>query len=99
SALMCGLEASGEASGILARSVRATHCKESRVRLRVLVPPCRSLIIVLGLAVLAAGCSHHRGDDAKSGPEVLYARAQKALKNSNYGEAIKNLESLQSRFP
>ena len=39
------------------------------------------------------------GDDAKSGPEVIYARAQKAMKNSNYGEAIKQLETLQSRFP
>jgi outer membrane protein assembly factor BamD len=51
------------------------------------------------MAMLAAGCRSHRGDDAKSGPEVIYARAQKAMKNSNYGEAIKQLETLQSRFP
>lgn len=69
------------------------------MRLRVLVHPCRVLIIALGIAVLASGCRGHRGADAKSGPEVLYAKAQKALKGSNYGEAIKDLESLQSRFP
>jgi outer membrane protein assembly factor BamD len=51
------------------------------------------------MAVLAAGCRGHKADDAKSGPEVIYARAQKAMKNSSYGEAIKQLEALQSRFP
>jgi outer membrane protein assembly factor BamD len=49
--------------------------------------------------MLATGCRSHRGDDAKSGPEVIYARAQKAMKGSNYGEAIKQLEALQSRYP
>jgi outer membrane protein assembly factor BamD len=58
----------------------------------------RSLLLVLGIVVLAAGCRSHR-DDAKSGPEVIYARAQKAMKNSSYAEAIKQLETLQSRFP
>jgi outer membrane protein assembly factor BamD len=58
----------------------------------------RTLLLVLGMVVLAAGCRSHR-DDAKSGPEVIYARAQKAMKNSSYGEAIKQLETLQSRFP
>lgn len=57
------------------------------------------MIIALGIAALAAGCRGHRGDDSKSGPEVLYAKSQKAMKSSNYGEAIKHLESLQSRFP
>jgi len=51
------------------------------------------------MALLAAGCRGHRGDDAKSGPEVIYAKAQKAIRNSSYGEAIKQLEALQSRFP
>jgi outer membrane protein assembly factor BamD len=69
------------------------------VRLRELVRPSRVLLVVLGLALLAAGCRSHRGEDAKSGPEVIYARAQKAIRNSNYGEAIKQLEALQSRFP
>jgi outer membrane protein assembly factor BamD len=61
--------------------------------------PRRLLLLTLGIALLAAGCRSHRGDDAKSGPEVIYARAQKAMKNSSYGEAIKQLETLQSRFP
>jgi outer membrane protein assembly factor BamD len=57
------------------------------------------LLITLGVALLAAGCRSHKADDAKSGPEVIYARAQKAMRNSSYGEAIKQLEALQSRFP
>jgi outer membrane protein assembly factor BamD len=57
------------------------------------------LLVAVGIAMLAAGCRSHRGDDAKSGPEVIYARAQKAIRNSSYGEAIKQLEALQSRFP
>jgi outer membrane protein assembly factor BamD len=69
------------------------------VRLRDLVRPSRVLIVAIGLCVLAAGCRSHRADDAKSGPEVIYARAQKAMKNSSYAEAIKQLEALQSRFP
>ncbi len=69
------------------------------MRLRDLVHPSRVLLIAVGLAVLAAGCRSHRADDAKSGPEVIYARAQKAIKSSSYGEAIKQLEALQSRFP
>ena len=69
------------------------------MRLRDLVLPSRTLLLVLGLAMLAAGCRSHRVDDAKSGPEVLYAHAQKSMRNSSYGEAIKQLEALQSRFP
>jgi outer membrane protein assembly factor BamD len=69
------------------------------VRLRDLVHSSRVLIIAVGIVLLAAGCRSHRGDDAKSGPEVIYARAQKAIRNSSYGEAIKQLEALQSRFP
>ena len=68
------------------------------MRLRDLVHPCRILLLAIGIGVLATGCRSHR-DDAKSGPEVIYARAQKSMKNSNYGEAIKQLETLQSRFP
>ena len=69
------------------------------MRLRDLVNPSRVLLIVIGLSLLAAGCRSHRGDDAKSGPEVIYARAQKAIRSSSYAEAIKQLEALQSRFP
>ena len=58
------------------------------------------LLVVLCLLGLVAGCHGHRPDqDAKSGPEVIYSRAQKSMKNSSFGEAIKQLESLQSRFP
>jgi outer membrane protein assembly factor BamD len=69
------------------------------VRLRELGSKGQVLLLVIGLAVLTAGCRSHRADDLKSGPETLYARAQKAMKNSSYGEAIKQLEALQSRFP
>ena len=69
------------------------------MRLRDLVHPSRILLLTIGVAMLATGCRSHRADDAKSGPEVIYARAQKAMKSSNYGEAIKQLEALQSRFP
>jgi len=69
------------------------------LRLCDLVHPSRVLLVAVGLSLLATGCRSHRGDDAKSGPEVIYARAQKAMKNSSYGEAIKQLEALQSRFP
>src|SRR5271156_4877089 len=96
---MGALEASGEASGILPRFVKTHHCKESPVRLRDLVHPSRVLLVAVGIAMLAAGCRSHRADDAKSGPEVIYARAQKAIRSSSYGEAIKQLEALQSRFP
>jgi outer membrane protein assembly factor BamD len=69
------------------------------LRLRDLVHPSRILLITIGFALLATGCRSHRADDAKSGPEVIYARAQMAMKSSSYGEAIKQLEALQSRFP
>jgi outer membrane protein assembly factor BamD len=69
------------------------------LRLRDLVNPGRILLLTLGIALLGTGCRSHRADDAKSGPEVIYARAQKAMKNSSYAEAIKQLEALQSRFP
>ncbi|MGA2341925.1 MAG: outer membrane protein assembly factor BamD [Steroidobacteraceae bacterium] len=68
------------------------------MRLRDLKPLARVLLFAAGMALLATGCRSHR-NDAKSGPETIYARAQKAMKNSSYGEAIKQLEALQSRFP
>ena len=69
------------------------------MRLRDLVLPSRVLFFALTVAMLCSGCRSHRADDAKSGPEVIYARAQKAIRSSNYQEAIKQLEALQSRFP
>src|SRR6202789_1780362 len=99
SALMGALEASGGASGILPRFGIDPHCKESHVRLRDLVQPSRAIVLIVGMGLLAAGCRSHRVDDAKSGPEVLYARAQKSMRDSSYGQAVKQLENLQSRFP
>ncbi len=69
------------------------------MRLRDLVLSSRVLLVAVGVALVATGCRNHRADEAKSGPEVIYARAQKAMRNSSYGEAVKQLESLQSRFP
>jgi outer membrane protein assembly factor BamD len=69
------------------------------LRLRDLVHASRMLLVAAAITMLAAGCRSHRADDAKSGPEVIYARAQKAMRSSSYGEAIKQLEALQSRFP
>jgi outer membrane protein assembly factor BamD len=68
------------------------------VRLRDLKPLARVLLLAAGMALVATGCRSHR-NDLKAGPEQIYARAQKAMKNSSYGEAIKQLETLQSRFP
>jgi outer membrane protein assembly factor BamD len=69
------------------------------VRLRDLVHPSRVLLVALGVMLLATGCRSHRGDDARSGPEQIYAKAQKAIRNGSYAEAVKQLEALQSRFP
>jgi outer membrane protein assembly factor BamD len=66
---------------------------------RVLVTS-RVLFTVLVIALLGAGCrSHREKDDSKSGPETIYQRAQKDMKNGDYANAIKQLEGLQSRFP
>ena len=60
----------------------------------------RVLVTALLIALLGAGCRSHRAeDDAKSGPEVIYQRAQKSIKNGDFGGAVKQLEGLQSRFP
>jgi outer membrane protein assembly factor BamD len=67
------------------------------VRLRDLVPLSR--VLLLSFVVVATGCRSHRGDDAKSGPEQIYAKAQKAIRSASYAEAVKQLEALQSRFP
>jgi outer membrane protein assembly factor BamD len=69
------------------------------VRLRDLVHPSRVLLVALGIMLLASGCRSHRGDEARSGPEQIYAKAQKAIRNGSYAEAVKQLEALQSRFP
>jgi outer membrane protein assembly factor BamD len=60
---------------------------------------CGRVLLLAALAMASVGCAGHRDKDAKSGPEVIYAKAQKAIRNSSYGEAVKQLEALQSRFP
>ena len=67
-------------------------------RSRVLVTG-RIVVLMLVVALLGAGCRSHRADDSKSGPETIYQRAQKSMKNGDYVSAIKGLEGLQSRFP
>jgi len=57
------------------------------------------MMAALLIAVLGTGCRSHREDDAKSGPEVIYSRAEKSMKNGDFSQAIKQLEALQSRFP
>ena len=69
------------------------------MRLRDLVQPGRIFVVAIGVVMLATGCRSHRAEDAKSGPEQIYAKAQKAIRNSSYAEAVKQLEALQSRFP
>ncbi len=53
----------------------------------------------LSVALVLTACRSHRGEDAKATPEILYERANKALKGQNFGDAIKLLENLDSRFP
>lgn len=70
------------------------------MRPRDLEHPGRVLFAALLIAVLGVGCRSHRAaDDAKSGPEVIYQRAEKSMRNGDFGAAIKQLEALQSRFP
>jgi outer membrane protein assembly factor BamD len=69
------------------------------VRLRDLGALGRVLLVTVGVVLVATGCRSHRADEGKSGPEVIYAKAQKAIRNSSYAEAVKQLEALQSRFP
>jgi len=76
-----------------------TIVRNSFVRLRQIESPARILLAGLLIAVLGSGCRSHRVDDAKSGPEVIYQRAAKSMKNGDFTTAIKQLEGLQSRFP
>jgi outer membrane protein assembly factor BamD len=70
------------------------------LRSRVVQRACRIALTALLIGVLTAGCRSHRADDdAKSGPEVIYQKAAKAMKNNDFGAAVKQLEALQSRFP
>ena len=70
------------------------------MRPRVFESTCRWALAVILIGALGAGCRSHRADeDAKSGPEVIYQKAAKAMRGNDFGAAIKQLEALQSRFP
>jgi outer membrane protein assembly factor BamD len=69
------------------------------LKLRDLGLTSRVLLVALAITLSVSGCRNRRADEGKSGPEVIYARAQKAIRSSSYAEAVKQLEALQSRFP
>ena len=58
-------------------------------------------LLMLALAVLLlAGCRTNReGEDLKSGPEIIYERAQKSLAEQDYDAAIRLFEALNARYP
>jgi outer membrane protein assembly factor BamD len=59
------------------------------------------LLIPLMALVLVAGCQSNREQQrlAKLTPEALYQRGQKALRASDYPEAVKVYEALTARYP
>jgi outer membrane protein assembly factor BamD len=58
------------------------------------------LIPLLALALIA-GCQSNRDQQrlAKLTPENLYARGQKSLRASDYGQAVRIYEALNARYP
>jgi outer membrane protein assembly factor BamD len=57
-------------------------------------------VLVLGGGLSLTGCKSRGSKDiAQSSPDVLYARAHKALINQDYDQAIKIYETLSARFP
>ena len=57
------------------------------------------VLLVLLLALLVSGCKTNREDDLKSGPEIIYDRAQKSLASQDYDNAIRLYEALNARYP
>jgi len=52
------------------------------------------------LTVLAfAGCSGNRSKEMQGDPEVIYQRGAKALRDNDFGNAIKVYEALDARYP
>jgi len=56
------------------------------------------LAALLGLLLLG-GCSSRDDRDLQSVPDVLYERAQRAMDNNNYRNAIRFYEALTARYP
>jgi outer membrane protein assembly factor BamD len=59
-----------------------------------------ALIAILGASLALGGCKalrHH--EDTNVSPELLYARAAKALHDGSYQVAIKDYEALTARYP
>jgi len=68
--------------------------------------PRRGVLPLLALALVAialplvSGCRTNReGEDLKSGPEIIYERAQKSLAEQDYDAAIRLFEALNARYP
>jgi outer membrane protein assembly factor BamD len=62
----------------------------------------RGLILLPLIALaLAAGCQGNRDQQrlSKLTPESLYARGQKSLRASDYGQAVRIYEALNARYP
>ncbi|WP_406664350.1 outer membrane protein assembly factor BamD [Gallaecimonas sp. GXIMD1310] len=56
------------------------------------------LLLALGLAL--GGCASSKDDKAlKSSPQVSFEAAQSAMASGNFNKAVKQLESLDSRYP
>ncbi len=71
-----------------------SHCARPRLRALPLA------LLLLSLAVLLAGCRTNReADELRSGPEVIYDRAQKSLAQQDYDNAIRLYEALNARYP
>ena len=60
--------------------------------------PLLALALLLA-SLLLAGCKTNREDDLKSGPEIIYDRAQKSLASQDYDNAIRLYEALNARYP
>ncbi|MCB1644138.1 MAG: outer membrane protein assembly factor BamD [Pseudomonadales bacterium] len=58
----------------------------------------RAILILLALTLLG-GCSSDEADDLESTELQYYQAAQSALRASNYQEAVRRLQLLESRFP
>ena len=59
----------------------------------------RTVALAVLVAVLGTGCRHHRGENFKAGPDILYKRAEKSMHEGDFANAIKQLEAIEARFP